>query len=90
VTTDNQKVLIKASSLSQNDPFSATVDDRFNSRVPVFTCSAAAATATKEIDVKLHGLSTWLPFNLLGISGDSSPLPRKQREAHSHIPLKLG
>lgn len=74
VTTDNQKVLIKASSLSQNDPFSATVDDRFNSRVPVFTCSAAAATATKDINVRLHGLSTWLPFNLLGISGDSSPL----------------
>ena len=74
VTTDNQKVLIKASTLSQNDPFSATVDDRFNSRVPVFTCPAGSATANKEIKLKLHGLSTWLPFNLLGISGESSPL----------------
>lgn len=76
VTTGGQKALIKASSLSQNDPFSATVDDRFNSRVPVFTCETAADSA--EIDVRLHGVSTWLPFNLLGISGDSSPLYHAQ------------
>lgn len=67
-----QRILVKGSALSENDSFSATVSDEFNSRTPLFTFDSEtdAAIGSTSADVTLHGLGTWLPFNVLGINGD--------------------
>lgn len=78
VTCDGVRTVIKGSSLSQNDPFSATVSDDYNSRVPLFSGDASAA-ASDKMDVVLHGMSSWIPFNILGINGDVTPIYHAQK-----------
>ena len=75
-TTTGEQTIIKGSSLSHNDPVSAAVSDGYNSRTPLFTLiETPTSKATKtQVNVNLHGVSTWLPFNILGINGDVTPL----------------
>ena len=72
ITPNGVKCIVKGSALSENDPFSATVSDKYNTRVPLITATASAAS--NILEGSLHGMSMWLPFNVLGISGDVSPL----------------
>ena len=76
-TTGNQiKVRNAPATLDNNNPYSAVANNSFNSRTPLLTADddAAFASGATTGTFWLHNLTTWLPFNLLGIAGDDTPL----------------
>lgn len=78
LNANNDKIMFKnaVSTLDINSPYSSVSNSEYNTRIPVFTLDTAVAAAdiTKPINVTLHGMSCWLPFNILGILGETTPL----------------